>query len=177
LVIGLLIFGAGCSNTIALQRPVTAVDREMVTRAVGGREVRVTAATSTSAREADAGLRGTARLPSDSGEIMVLRMPAEELESQLPLERTRSIAFTNRGKGAVEGALIGFIPGFIAGLLMGTASQGINCSSCDGNPCPPSAGCDSSAGPLMLGLSVGAFSALIGAGIGAIIGHRTTFTF
>ena len=175
LLLACVIPSLGCSNTIAVRKPVTAAEAQEVTSAVDGRDVKVEVLTS-AAPNAGAEVQSGSLSTRDDGSFTL--RPPNEAAIDIPFERTRSVSFEDRGKGAGEGALVGFFPGLIGGIAMGSAVEALSCSSCDGNPCPPSSPCKNGGSTtLLLGLGLGAVTALIGAGIGALIGHRTTFTF
>jgi len=175
LLLACLIPNVGCSNTIAVRKPVTAAEAQEVTSAVDGRGVKVAVLTS-AAPNAGAEIRSGSLSTRDDGSF-ALRAP-NDAAIEIPFERTRSVSFEDRGKGAAEGAAVGFFPGLIGGIAMGSAVEALSCSSCDANPCPPSSACNRGGSiSLLFGLGLGAVTALVGAGIGALIGHRTTFTF
>jgi hypothetical protein len=114
--------------------------------------------------------------PLDGTSYLLYETPGEAI--RIPFESTRSISTNDRGRGALYGMLVGAIPGALAGILLGFYAGGMSCVGEDENGMSRPCHFADYAKPIV---GFGVLGALLtggaGAGIGAAIGHRTTFTF
>jgi hypothetical protein len=170
LVAASLVPAVGCSSTIAVHKPVTLAEAQQVTHAAADRVVKVEVVAPDRPAAPPEVRKGVLTL--EDGGAFVLRSPPEE-PSRIPFERTRSVVVQDRGKGALEGFLAGAIPGALVGLVLGSAFDEMGCSE-DGSGSKTI--CSHNAA-VALGVSGAVLAGLIGALVGAGIGHRTTFTF
>ncbi len=91
---------------------------------------------------------------------------------RIPFEGTRSIRFTDRRKGSVDGLWIGAIPGAVGGVMLGSAGAGL-CAG-GGFAGDPNLHCNVAGTVAVTTLFGAAVGAMVGAGIGLLVGHRTT---
>jgi hypothetical protein len=128
------------------------------------------------AREMERPIRNGTLAPLDGKSYLLYETPEEAI--RIPFERTGSISTNDRGRGALYGMLVGAIPGALAGVLLGFYAGGMSCVGEDENGMSRQCHFADYAKPIA---GFGVLGALLtggaGAGIGAAIGHRTTFTF
>jgi uncharacterized membrane protein YeaQ/YmgE (transglycosylase-associated protein family) len=160
----------GCSNTIALHKPVTLADAQQVTKATANQAVKVQVVLLDRPGAEPEVREGI--LAVDDGGAFVLSSPPEE-PRRIPFELTRKVVLKNRRMGALEGFLVGAIPGALVGFLLGSA---LDQSGCNEDGSGMRSVCSSSAA-LKLGLGGAVLSGVVGAVVGAAVGQRTTFTF
>ncbi len=91
---------------------------------------------------------------------------------RIPFEGTRSIRYTDRRKGFVDGLWIGAIPGAVGGVMLGSAAAGL-CAG-GGFAGDPNLHCNVAGTVAVTTLFGAALGAMVGAGIGLLVGHRTT---
>jgi hypothetical protein len=178
LVAAQVIPGFACSSTRAVQRPdVLPPDQGMVqaraiTNVFAGRDVEVKLSRSHSGSVGVPESLRSGRLAALDGQSYLLYEPSGSFHRTL-FEDTHSMTSKDRGKGATRGLLFGALAGAAAGAIFGSLLSGLGCSDMGTHiECPSGAGLTAS-GALVGGLLVGA----LGAGVGALIGYRTTLTF
>ena len=195
----------GCATSEKVHRPnllspdQCVAQANLITHAFGGREVDVEIVPGTleivkptgpgtlteahlpprlsnKALEMERPIRNGTLAPLDVKSYLLYETPEEAI--RIPFERTRSISNNDRGRGALYGMLVGAIPGALAGVLLGFYAGGMSCVGEDETGMSRQCHFADYAKPIF---GFGVLGALLtggaGAGIGAAIGHRTTFTF
>jgi hypothetical protein len=167
-----------CSSTHAIKRPDLLppdqgiVEARAIVQLFAGRDVEVSL---TRPQPGDHGalksLR-TGRLDALDGQGYLLNETSGRSYRALFAD-THSMTSKDAGKGATRGFVFGALAGAAAGAMFGAVISGLGCSDMGSHTECPSVGGPMAGGALVGGLLVGA----IGAGVGALIGYRTTLTF
>ena len=94
---------------------------------------------------------------------------------EIPFEDARRIQYRNHSEGALYGFLIGSIPGVVMGFALGAYANAMACSGSDQEDVDA---CHNHSDPTWKAvLGLGLVTGGIGALIGALVGHRTVYTF
>lgn len=172
-----LIVGGACSTTRVIERPDRLppdkgiVQAKSIVQSFGGKEVDVAVAQPGPDQSSPRTSVRTGRLGTYDGRSFFIFEDSQP-PAGIRFEDTRSFSRIDRRKGAAYGFLGGAVLGGLFGAMAGASLSTIGCDS----ESPPH--CPSALEPAVLvgmlgGLALGA----LGAGLGAAIGHRTTFTF
>lgn len=195
----------GCASSEKVRRPdlfppdERVAQANLITHAFGGREVDVEIVPGTLETEKPTGagtlteaqfpsrlsekalgmekpIRNGTLAPLDWKSFLLYETPKEAV--RIPFGRTRSISTNDRGRGALYGMLVGAIPGALAGVFAGLSVGNVNCVGDPSTSMSRQCHFTDYAKPIAyLGVLGALLTAGAGAGIGAAIGHRTTFTF
>ncbi len=178
LVAAQIIPAVACSSTQVARRPDLLPPKEgmaeaqAITQLFAGRDVEVRLSRS-QAEDSSAGPSvRTGRLVPLDGKSYFLSEPPNRSHG-VRFADTHSITSKDRVKGANRGLLIGALAGAVGGALFGAVISGMGCSDMGTH-----IQCPSQTGPMLGGAAVGSLLVgIIGAGVGASTGYRTTLTF
>jgi hypothetical protein len=93
----------------------------------------------------------------------------------IPFDSAKQIRSKDSSKGALEGFLIGAIPGVVLGLALGAYTNAMACSGSDQGDV---AYCQNHSDPTLSAvIGLGLLTGGLGALIGALVGHRTVYSF
>ena len=163
LVVAALIPGVGCSQSTTVVRPDRlppdqgATQARAIANQFAGKEVTIKVLRPEGSNLTEVPVLTGKIAALDAKEFLLYEAPGKA--RRIPFEQTRSLGSNNRGGGALTGLLIGAAPGAVAGLMFDAMLT---------------LGFDrivltTMAGAVLFGAA--------GAGIGALIGRRTTLTF
>jgi hypothetical protein len=168
---------SGCSTSRTMLRPdrlppqQAMVQARKLTEALAGTDVIVELVTS----NGDPTTKGPVRTGKVTAidEKTFLLSEAPDRAYRVPFEDTRSLSTINRKRGAADGMLVGVLLGGVAGAIFGAEASRLGC---DADVYPPR--CPSAAGTAVpVGVAGALLGGALGTGLGAIIGHRLSFTF
>jgi len=167
--------GFGCSQSTTMIRPDRlppdqgSVQAQSIAKQLEGKEVTVNLLPPQNSKLTEEEAL-TGRIDFLDGRYFVLH-EAHEKQRQIPFEQTSSFSSNSRAKGALRGLMFGSAAGALVGLIVSSELSGMACSE---DPYPSSC---SSKGILPFTMLSAVLVGAVGAGIGALIGRRTTLTF
>jgi hypothetical protein len=178
LAIAQIIPGFACSNTRTITRPDLLppdqgiVQARAISKLFVGREVKVNLSRPQQDGHWVPESFRTGRLAPLDGQAYLLDETGGKSYRVL-FEDTHSMTSKTTGKGATRGFVFGALAGAAAGAIFGAVISGLGCSDMGSHTECPSVAEPMAGGALVGGLLVGA----IGAGVGALVGYRTTVTW